>query len=152
LCCRTKPFRLQLTFKFLHDICSRVQPPNGHFTSIPPHFPYPLTLCSTSTSTAAGPTFLPPWRTSRRVVMSQHQQQPDSTIASLPRTRSSDEMSSTNNNEKTTDPEAGLQPQKPAAGPPGGPPPNGGLTAWLQVLGGFFLFFNTWVSGHCWLL
>jgi hypothetical protein len=29
-------------------------------------------------------------------------------------------------------------------GPPGGPPPDGGLTAWLQVLGGYFLFFNTW--------
>ncbi|KAJ5287859.1 hypothetical protein N7478_003545 [Penicillium angulare] len=27
-------------------------------------------------------------------------------------------------------------------GPP--PPPNGGLIAWLQVLGGFMLFFNTW--------
>jgi hypothetical protein len=25
------------------------------------------------------------------------------------------------------------------------PPPNGGLTAWLQVAGSFFLFFNTWV-------
>ena len=25
-----------------------------------------------------------------------------------------------------------------------GPPPNGGLTAWLQVVGGFSLFFNTW--------
>ncbi|KIV78901.1 hypothetical protein PV11_06503 [Exophiala sideris] len=25
-----------------------------------------------------------------------------------------------------------------------GPPPNGGLTAWLQVLGSFFLFFNAW--------
>lgn len=24
------------------------------------------------------------------------------------------------------------------------PPPNGGLTAWLQVLGSFFLFFNCW--------
>lgn len=23
-------------------------------------------------------------------------------------------------------------------------PPNGGLTAWLQVLGGFFVYFNTW--------
>lgn len=30
------------------------------------------------------------------------------------------------------------------AGPPGGPPPDGGLTAWLQVLGSYFLFFNTW--------
>jgi hypothetical protein len=27
-----------------------------------------------------------------------------------------------------------------------GPPPNGGLRAWLQVLGSFFLFFNSWVS------
>jgi hypothetical protein len=90
-------------------------------------------------------------RTSRRVVMSQqhHQQlEGDSTIiGSSPKPRSSedDEMSSTNN-EKTLDAEAGLQPQKPPGGPPGGPPPNGGLTAWLQVLGGFFLFFNTWVS------
>lgn len=25
-----------------------------------------------------------------------------------------------------------------------GPPPNGGLTAWLQVLAGFLLFFNSW--------
>jgi len=33
---------------------------------------------------------------------------------------------------------------KPRRGPPGGPPPDGGLTAWLQVLGGYFLFFNTW--------
>lgn len=31
--------------------------------------------------------------------------------------------------------------QKPA-GPP--PPPNGGTRAWLQVLGAFFLNFNTW--------
>lgn len=30
--------------------------------------------------------------------------------------------------------------------PPRGPvpPPDGGLTAWLQVLGGYFLFWNTW--------
>ena len=32
--------------------------------------------------------------------------------------------------------------QIPEPGP--GPPPNGGLTAWLQVLGAFFLNFNTW--------
>ncbi len=38
-----------------------------------------------------------------------------------------------------------------AAGPPGGAPgrppfevPDGGLVAWLQVAGGFALFFNTW--------
>lgn len=24
------------------------------------------------------------------------------------------------------------------------PPPDGGLTAWLQVVGAFFLFFNSW--------
>ncbi|KAK3110941.1 hypothetical protein LTR53_014264 [Teratosphaeriaceae sp. CCFEE 6253] len=35
-------------------------------------------------------------------------------------------------------------PPDPPKGPPGGPPPDGGLTAWLQVLGGYFLFFNTW--------
>ncbi|KAJ9664228.1 hypothetical protein H2198_000446 [Neophaeococcomyces mojaviensis] len=37
------------------------------------------------------------------------------------------------------------QPQKPSgmqAGIP--PPPNGGLVAWLQVVAGFMLFFNTW--------
>lgn len=34
-----------------------------------------------------------------------------------------------------------VQPPKPA-GPP--PPPNGGTRAWLQVLGAFFLNFNTW--------
>nr|POE92251.1 aspyridones efflux protein apdf [Quercus suber] len=32
----------------------------------------------------------------------------------------------------------------PPAGPPGGPPPNGGLVAWLQVVGAWCLFFNTW--------
>lgn len=26
----------------------------------------------------------------------------------------------------------------------GSEPPNGGLLAWLQVLGAFFLWFNTW--------
>jgi len=25
-----------------------------------------------------------------------------------------------------------------------GPPPDGGYKAWLQVLGSFFLFFNSW--------
>ena len=34
-------------------------------------------------------------------------------------------------------------PPKPA-GPPGGPVPNGGTQAWLQVLGSWMLFFNTW--------
>lgn len=33
--------------------------------------------------------------------------------------------------------------QKPPVGGPS-PPPNGGLQAWLQVLGGWMLFFNTW--------
>lgn len=39
-------------------------------------------------------------------------------------------------------------PEQPAAPPkhvPGpGPPPNGGLQAWLHILGSFMLFFNTW--------
>ena len=33
--------------------------------------------------------------------------------------------------------------QKPPVASPG-PPPNGGTAAWLQVLGGWMLFFNTW--------
>ncbi|THC89638.1 hypothetical protein EYZ11_010914 [Aspergillus tanneri] len=33
-------------------------------------------------------------------------------------------------------------PSRPADSPP--PPPDGGLTAWLQVVGAFFLFFNSW--------
>ncbi|KXT10577.1 hypothetical protein AC579_9171 [Pseudocercospora musae] len=44
-------------------------------------------------------------------------------------------------------PQIDPMPTKEAArpsGPPGGPPPDGGITAWLQVLGGYFLFFNTW--------
>lgn len=41
--------------------------------------------------------------------------------------------------------EAPAEPEaKPPAGPPGGPVPNGGLQAWLQVLGSWMLFFNTW--------
>ena len=27
-------------------------------------------------------------------------------------------------------------------------PPNGGLQAWLQVTGSFFLFFNSWYYFH----
>jgi hypothetical protein len=34
------------------------------------------------------------------------------------------------------------QPTAKTAGPP--PPPNGGLLAWMQVLGAFFLNFDTW--------
>ncbi|CAK4005403.1 transporter ESBP6 [Lecanosticta acicola] len=37
-----------------------------------------------------------------------------------------------------------FEPKAIPSGPPGGLPPDGGLTAWLQVLGGYFLFFNTW--------
>ncbi|KAF6806654.1 monocarboxylate [Colletotrichum sojae] len=36
-------------------------------------------------------------------------------------------------------PSAGKPPAKPAAAPP-----NGGLKAWMQVLGSFFIYFNTW--------
>lgn len=83
-----------------------------------------------------------------------HQQHEDAPIASSTLdAKPSDDMSSSNvtdgePDEKAVadaDAEAGKQRQKPMGGPPGGPPPNGGTTAWLQVLGGFFLFFNTWV-------
>ncbi|EIT73087.1 putative MFS monocarboxylate transporter [Aspergillus flavus] len=38
------------------------------------------------------------------------------------------------------------QPQEPPSRPAGGPspPPNGGTMAWLNVLGSFMLYFNTW--------
>ncbi|KAI1378443.1 MFS general substrate transporter [Hypoxylon crocopeplum] len=49
-------------------------------------------------------------------------------------------------NDKTETPPVELEnaapPEPPRTGPP--PPPNGGLIAWLHVLGGFMLFFNTW--------
>jgi hypothetical protein len=41
------------------------------------------------------------------------------------------------------------QAASPAAGSPPtspGPIPNGGLQAWLQVLGAWILFFNTWLA------
>ena len=48
--------------------------------------------------------------------------------------------------EKYVDPQAQPESEAPVkpvvAGP--GPPPNGGIQAWLHVLGGFSLFFNTW--------
>lgn len=50
-----------------------------------------------------------------------------------------------NTNEKNGFPPVELEraaPEPPRTGPP--PPPNGGLVAWLHVLGGFMLFFNTW--------
>ena len=80
-----------------------------------------------------------------------HQQHEDSPVTLFPDAKSSDDMSSSNVTdrepyEKAAEAEANIPQQlKPAGGPPGGPPPNGGTTAWLQVLGGFFLFFNTWV-------
>jgi len=37
---------------------------------------------------------------------------------------------------------AGVKDEKPT--PPTSEIPNGGLTAWLQVAGAFFLFFNSW--------
>lgn len=46
----------------------------------------------------------------------------------------------------TVDPDASetekQPPAKPVDAPP--PPPDGGLSAWLQVVGAFFLFFNSW--------
>lgn len=40
--------------------------------------------------------------------------------------------------------EAEAQPTGPPAHAMGPPPPNGGTKAWLQVLGSWMLFFNTW--------
>ena len=36
------------------------------------------------------------------------------------------------------------KPDTPPPPPPPPPPPNGGATAWLQVAGAFFMFFNSW--------
>jgi MFS family permease len=49
----------------------------------------------------------------------------------------------------TVDKEDLSEEQQPASPPPPpppliAPPPDGGLTAWLQVVGGFFAFFNSW--------
>ncbi|KAK4545574.1 hypothetical protein LTR36_002924 [Oleoguttula mirabilis] len=53
-----------------------------------------------------------------------------------------------NDGEKDSQPveAAALAEAKPTGspGPPGGPVPNGGTQAWLQVLGSWILFFNTW--------
>lgn len=49
-----------------------------------------------------------------------------------------DVPSNTTTNDQTVKESEATKP----AGPP--PPPNGGLVAWLHVLGGFCLFFNTW--------
>lgn len=38
----------------------------------------------------------------------------------------------------------GKSQEKTAAAPSAANLPNGGLTAWLQVVGAFFLFFNSW--------
>ncbi|KAK4109807.1 monocarboxylate permease-like protein, mch4 [Canariomyces notabilis] len=48
---------------------------------------------------------------------------------------------------KTSDGEKPIEPSGPPEKGPGatpGPPPNGGVVAWLQVVAGFFIFFNTW--------
>ncbi|KAE8368982.1 major facilitator superfamily domain-containing protein [Aspergillus caelatus] len=51
----------------------------------------------------------------------------------------------TTRSEKSMDTKA-PQPQEPPSRPAGGPspPPNGGTLAWLNVLGSFMLYFNTW--------
>lgn len=40
-----------------------------------------------------------------------------------------------------------LEKPEPALPTPANDPPDGGLKAWLQVVGSFFLFFNTWYVG-----
>jgi len=55
-----------------------------------------------------------------------------------------DGHASSQNTPPATDAEAHAAPKP--TGPPGPPfsVPDGGIRAWLQVLGGFMLFFNTW--------
>ena len=45
--------------------------------------------------------------------------------------------------EVPNEPDEEKAPQKPQTDGPG-PPPNGGAAAWMQVLGAWMLFFNTW--------
>lgn len=46
---------------------------------------------------------------------------------------------------RDTSNEASPRPEVAEAAPTAPPtPPNGGMKAWLQVLGAFFLFFNSW--------
>lgn len=54
-----------------------------------------------------------------------------------------EKTSQENRNEKSTPPQQtpAVEEKKPTGA---GPVPNGGLKAWLQVLGAFMLFFNTW--------
>ncbi|EEH34837.2 hypothetical protein PAAG_05884 [Paracoccidioides lutzii Pb01] len=46
--------------------------------------------------------------------------------------------------QNVTEPSIGDKPSAPKKLSPPPPPPNGGYKAWLQVLGAFFLFFNSW--------
>jgi MFS family permease len=76
---------------------------------------------------------------------SQHSQD-QSTIADTAKDHLSDvEKQSTEKSPDST-PQEGDAPIQDAPKPLGGIPgvPNGGLKAWLHVLGGFMLFFNTW--------
>jgi hypothetical protein len=87
----------------------------------------------------------------------QRVQTPDSSEVVSPLSGSDGKRSHEGTQQRAAEPEDGgysidekeaAQPSGPPAGTPGmpgGPPPNGGTKAWLQVLGGFFLFFNTWV-------
>lgn len=58
----------------------------------------------------------------------------------LPELKDQDLTTATDDVEKASSPPSPPL-QKPAGIPP---PPNGGLVAWLHVLGGFCLFFNSW--------
>lgn len=95
------------------------------------------------------------WAPSRVMAAETSHQQPPEAPSDEPKPSDDASSNATGHDEpyeKTAEAEAGLAQPKPRTGPPGGPPPNGGLTAWLQVLGGFFLFFNTWVRicpFHC---
>ncbi|KAL2812316.1 major facilitator superfamily domain-containing protein [Aspergillus granulosus] len=60
------------------------------------------------------------------------EKRPDPTVPSSPN----------DGEESTLEPSPEALSKPPPEGP--SPPPNGGLSAWLQVAGGFMLFFNTW--------
>lgn len=61
-------------------------------------------------------------------------------FSSMPDTAIDNEkLDSSNSDASPTDVNPG-----PAVPPPSNPPPNGGMKAWLQVLGSWMLIFNTW--------
>jgi len=68
-------------------------------------------------------------------------------MTTLPKTVSNETRSpqiQTVRDEESPSSNAQEKPRPPSLRNRGDGPPNGGLTAWLQVVGGFLIFFNTW--------